>query len=101
MEIEKSIPVYIVIPWDIITHKDLSAHEKLLYGIITGLCRGPRKECFARNEYFVKLLHVSARHIRRSFERLEELGLIVVGFRGKYRYIKITWTGLGRTKMSS
>lgn len=97
MEIDKTIPVYIVIPWDIITDGTLSAADKLMYGVITGLCRGPRKECFARNEYFSKLFSISDRHVRRSFERLEKKNLIVVGFRGKYRYIKITWIKQGRT----
>ena len=66
---------FAIIPADVRYDENLCAHSKLLYGEITALCN-EKGYCWASNEYFADLYHVSIRTIQRYINNLSREGYI-------------------------
>lgn len=68
---------YAIIPAKVRYDKELMANAKLLYGEITALCND-KGICWARNEYFASLYHVSNETISRWISQLNKKEYIKV-----------------------
>lgn len=80
-----------VIPRNIMFNSDLSHIEKLLYAMITGYVRGPRKKCFASNKHFADALGINKRRVIQILDDLEKNKLIKRSSDKDGRFISITW----------
>lgn len=88
---DKDFGVIAVIPREIILSDKISSTSKILYAMVTGLCRGKRKECFASDRYFMKYLGISRDMVQKSLKELEKSGFINRVIVNSTRYIRITW----------
>jgi hypothetical protein len=76
MQVEKERPGYwAVLPSDVRYDPDLNPNAKLLYAEISALTNATGY-CWATNEWFAELFHLSARTITRLVAQLEEKGYI-------------------------
>ena len=66
---------FIMITYDVLTDKNLTDFQRILYGAITGLCR-EKGYCYARNEYFQKLFNKSSDVIVKGIGKLIEQGYL-------------------------
>lgn len=73
---EQQKAYYAIIPANVRYDKDLAPNAKLLYGEITALCNG-KGYCWASNQYFAELYHVSDRTIKKWVGQLVDKGYIV------------------------
>lgn len=67
--------LYYVIPEDVMIDESISASEKLLYALLSGLASG-KGTCFPSNEYLEKRLKESKATIKRWIQNLENAGYI-------------------------
>lgn len=73
---EQQKAYYAIIPANVRYDKDLAPNAKLLYGEITALCN-EKGYCWASNQYFAELYHVSDRTIKKWVGQLVDKGYIV------------------------
>lgn len=73
---EQQKAYYAIIPANVRYDKDLAPNAKLLYGEITVLCN-EKGYCWASNQYFAELYHVSDRTIKKWVGQLVDKGYIV------------------------
>lgn len=72
---EQQKAYYAIIPANVRYDKDLAPNAKLLYGEITALCN-EKGYCWATNQYFAELYHVSDRTIKNWISQLTDKGYI-------------------------
>ncbi|APR08304.1 helix-turn-helix domain-containing protein [Lentilactobacillus parabuchneri] len=70
---------YSVLPANVRYDEHLKANEKILYSEITALCTKDGT-CWASNNYFAKLYHVSTVSISTWINHLKKLGYVSVTF---------------------
>lgn len=73
---EQQKAYYAIIPANVRYDEDLAPNAKLLYGEITALCN-EKGYCWASNQYFADLYHVSDRTIKKWVGQLVDKGYIV------------------------
>jgi hypothetical protein len=77
------------IPRAIWLHKELSAHEKMLWGEIAALDDPQRGGCYASNEYLANMIGLSYSGVANAISKFKKLGLLIqVSFDGRIRVIK-------------
>lgn len=77
---------YIMVPYEILDHPNLSSTDKLLYGLLTSLSR-KAGYAFPTNGKLAEILNCSISTISRSLEKLVKLRYIKRDFDKKQRKI--------------
>lgn len=77
---------YIMVPYEILDHPDLSSTDKLLYGVLTSFSR-KTGYAFPTNGKLAEILNCSISTISRSLEKLVKLRYIKRDFDKKQRKI--------------
>lgn len=84
---------WVVIPHHVLSNKNLTSAEKLMYGEISSLTR-KNGICYAHNKHFIEVLGLTEKTITKGIKNLENEGLIssVIthereGVKGTYRNI--------------
>ncbi len=83
------IPTFLIIPYELITNKNLTETDRLLYGVIYWFCNTTKlKKCSAGNALLALLLKKSRGSIVNALTNLE-----------KYKYIKREYSNFARTEI--
>jgi hypothetical protein len=79
-KIEKKIPDFIQIPYQLIGDKNLAPIDRLVYGAIYFYSKMSGERCFATNNTVAKLLHSTPKTVGRSLQKLEDARYIIRDF---------------------
>ena len=82
-------PDFILIPYVVLSDKDLQPNDKHLYGIIYWLERLKDGKCIAGNKYLAEILDSSPLSVLKSLIRLEKRGYIERIFTAEHRKVRL------------
>lgn len=86
----ENYPKLLMLTTSLFFDNKLSKTDIILYSLICVLSSNPDGRCFAKNEYFCKLLNSNERTVRYSLQRLKKNNYIIVQFENQKRFIKPT-----------
>lgn len=81
---------------DILKLNTINSNEKLIFSEIVQLSR--KKECYASNDYFAKILGISKRTVIRSIMNLEKLNFIKCKRKLKERFMSVNLSPISNNK---
>jgi hypothetical protein len=72
MQKEKVLPDFLIIPYQVITDRQLQPTDRILYGLIYWYQHMKLEKCVASNQTLAELLNVDITSVEKGLQRLED-----------------------------